>query len=111
MNMEANGCKLAFQMLVMCASVYACMHMKGPLLHLCKEEEMVPISILILMNFHLLSWVRGGVLIESLLQGRHLREKVHEPPGLGRRKIYEPSSICMSPTLYVKLAFSLVSPI
>ena len=34
-------------------------------------------------------------------------EKVYGPPGLIRRKIYEPSSICTSPTLCVKLAFSI----
>ena len=32
------------------------------------------------------------------LQGWYLTEKVHEPPGLVRRKIYEPSSVSTSPT-------------
>ena len=37
-------------------------------------------------------------------QGWALTEKVHEPPGLVNRKIYEPSPISTSPTLRAKLA-------
>ena len=40
-------------------------------------------------------------------QGWNLTETVHRPPGFVTRKIYEPSIIFTSPTLCVKLAFSL----
>ena len=38
-----------------------------------------------------------------MVQGWCLTQKVHEPPGLVRTKIQEPSLISTSPTLYVKL--------
>ena len=47
---EVSGCQLAYQRLVVCASVCACGHVKAPLLLFCRAQRMFPAACSILQH-------------------------------------------------------------